>query len=57
VASDFRKKKHAKYLTDISSNDVFIRILVNIPTKVKKKILAVKGLKYSGLGRVVRKVR
>jgi hypothetical protein len=34
VASDVRKK-HAKYLTGISSNAVFIRMLVNTPTKVK----------------------
>jgi hypothetical protein len=47
VASYVKKKnnkqKHAKYLTCISSNAVFIRLLVNTPTKVKK-ILAVKGL-------------
>jgi hypothetical protein len=37
VASDVRKKKkQAKYLTGISYNAVFIRILVNTPTKVKK---------------------
>jgi hypothetical protein len=36
VVSGVRKKKnHAKYLTGISSNAVFIRILVNTPTKVK----------------------
>jgi hypothetical protein len=31
-----KKNKHAKYLTGISSNAVFIHILVNTPTKVKK---------------------
>jgi hypothetical protein len=43
VASDVRKRKekktkqqkHAKYLTGISSNAVFIHTLVNTPTKVK----------------------
>jgi hypothetical protein len=35
VTSDVRKK-HAKYLSGISSTDVFIRTLVNTPTKVKK---------------------
>jgi hypothetical protein len=35
VASDVRKKNHTKYLTGISSNAVFIRILINTPTKVK----------------------
>jgi hypothetical protein len=37
VASVIRKKnklKDAKYLTGISSNAAFIRILVNPPTKV-----------------------
>jgi hypothetical protein len=38
VVNDFlKKKKHAKYLTGIgiSSNAVFIHILINTPSKVK----------------------
>jgi hypothetical protein len=38
-------KKKVKYLTGISSNAVFIRILVNTPTKVKKKNPYSEGVK------------
>jgi hypothetical protein len=55
VASDVRKK-YAKYLTGISSNAVFIHILVNTPTKVKN-VPGNEGVKGQYLLKRVEKIK